>query len=577
MKSAILASAHIAVMMVGAWTVGAADDLNVWSVRSYRVPSMTVLELPVEWQMPTMPGKDVGASAAVEILRQNHGLVTQFLAEEGIHLPEGSLAILDGDQETLVVRTVGHSHGLLRAWERVLQARTPKNMAFRLDVVEAEAAFMQQLMREAGDLAEHGPLLKRFDEPGGTGLCKFVTSTRLEGKSGQEMRLTESGDGSGDPPRLKLQIDAALDTDGLSMDVKTVLEMNVFTGQNEERKGWQTFSTVCCRLGDGQTRLINVWSVPEGPASRVRAAFLNGKILPVLAQSDGRAEELVKRLGEKVLPLPKALSKGEAAAGIPAGMALRRYRVLPDFCQVTMPAGSPPSDPFGLSLETPEKKFGIPQEILAAQGITFPEGAFALLAPMSRLLVVQNTPENLDRVDAYLESGGPSLPKNIAFILHVIDAEAKILRDMERQSAAGDNQGKLLGLLLDDSAKGGGVVVQSSWVVTQSGVKVGFGSGQVRKPNRVDELLDLGNFASGLSWEVDPVVGADGRNLDLNLAVNTFGEAKRASQSTINTSLTVLSGTTRFLGLCKPAVAGQDRLQAVFLEAKIVHFPEDRP
>ncbi|MCP5559386.1 MAG: hypothetical protein H7A55_16690 [Verrucomicrobiaceae bacterium] len=576
MKSFILAQIAWVISLIPGGPLKAEDDLYAWSVRSYRAPESMFWAAAGEGLNPEMPRKEASASATVEILRQNHGRVAQALAEEGIHLPEGSLAVMDGDQATLVVRTMGHCHGLLRAWERTLWPHTPRNLAFRLDVVEVDAAFMQQVMRDAGDLAEHGPLLARFDEPGGAGLCQFVTSTRLEGKSGQEIRLTVAGEAAGDPPHLKLQIDAALGRDDESIDVKTALDLYGFTGQAEGREGWQTFSTVCCQLRNGQTRLINVWPVPEGPLGRVRAAFLNGRILPVLPQSDGRAEALVNQFGASVIPLPKPGTAAVGAAQIPEGMALRRFRVSPDFCQVAMPAGDRSSDPFGPTLAASEKKFGVPQEILAAQGITFPEGAFALLAPMSRLLVVQNTPENLDLVDAYLEWGDTNSPRDIALILHVIEGDAKTLRDMERQSPAGADQGKLLESLLNAAANGSGGVVQSSWAMTQSGARVAFGSGEVKKPHRLDESWNLGNFASGLSWEIDPILGADGRNLDLNLAVNTFGQAMRVSQSTLKTSLTVLSGMKRFLGLWKPEGVGQDRLQAVFLEARIVRFAEDQ-
>ena len=92
----------------------------------------------------------------------------------------------------------------------------------------------------------------------------------------------------------------------------------------------------------------------------------------------------------------------------------------------------------------------------------------------------------------------------------------------------------------------------------------------------MEETWDLGEFASGLSWEMDPIVGAGGRFLDLNLAVHTFGQAKRVSQSTLRTSLTVQSGMKRFIGLWTPPAAAQDRLQAVFLEARIIRLPEEQ-
>jgi hypothetical protein len=548
------------------------DDLNAWSVRTYRVPESVLWGQPVDWLRPEMPGKEASEAVTIETLRRNHEQVNQALAKEGIHLPPGSLGVMDDDQETLVVRTVGHCHGALRAWERTLRPHTPRNLAFRLDIVEADAAFMRQVVGDAGDLAEHGPLLARFDQPGGVGVCKFVSSTRLEGKSGQEMRLTESGDVEGEPPHLRWKIDAGVGADDESVDVNMALDVQGLTGQ----AGGHTLSTVRCRLMDGQTRLVNVWTVPGDPPSRVRAAFLNGRILPVLAQSDDRAVDLVRRFGEKVIPSPKTGSEGVAAAGIPAGMAVRRYRVLPDFCQPMMPAGSPPPDPFAPSSEPPQKRFEIPQEILAAQGIPFPEGAFARLAPMSRLLVVQNTPANLDLVDAYLEGLWTQSPRNIALILHVIEGDAKTLRDMERQSMAGADQGNLLDVLLDEAAKGGGIAAQSSWAMTQSGARAAFGSGELKAPQHLDETWDLGEFASGLSWEMDPIVGAGGRFLDLNLAVHTFGQAKRVSQSTLRTSLTVQSGMKRFIGLWTPPAAAQDRLQAVFLEARIIRLPEEQ-
>ncbi len=84
----------------------------------------------------------------------------------------------------------------------------------------------------------------------------------------------------------------------------------------------------------------------------------------------------------------------------------RTYRAPRDFLTRGEDSGTnPPTDPFGtpapgVKKESPPRGNKTAKEILAEQGIPFPEGAVAVFEPSNRRLVVRNTAANLDMVEA---------------------------------------------------------------------------------------------------------------------------------------------------------------------------------
>src|SRR6202008_699609 len=116
----------------------------------------------------------------------------------------------------------------------------------------------------------------------------------------------------------------------------------------------------------------------------------------------------------------------------------KEYRVPPGFISTTVNVGvsalaqgayktAPGNVPTGTAKDTQETTGGHQlinregaKEFLESQGVSFPPGASANFLPQSSRLIVRNTADNLELVDAIVEQANTSGPKQV-------EIEAKFL------------------------------------------------------------------------------------------------------------------------------------------------------
>jgi hypothetical protein len=269
------------------------------------------------------------------------------------------------------------------------------------------------------------------------------------------------------------------------------------------------------------------------------------------------------------------------------------------------------------------------EEILRSAGIPFPEGASANFAIATGELIVRNTPENLARVESYVSELLANTARLTVFTFHIVQGEAALIRKLQRTTLGLPDHRAAWGEVEQAAAAGKARIVRTSYVTTKSGAPFSFEnivqfarsyaaepahggtkteSGKKETPqaaaNANATVVNAGDSPPdcsvtqerapvGLVLEAEPTLGADGKTLDVNIAVQyDFAlPSRRASppapsgavplsapglvlhNTRFKTSTTMLSGSTRMLSVWKPGGTPElegDVLQAAFLRVDVV-------
>ena len=649
----------------------AEEDPFAWSIRSYRMPwdiLSTGFVTPEKGQLnlPKMPPADAPAAEIQSFIKRSSVVLEQFFKKQGIVLPAGSLAVMDGLHEVLAVRTIGEAHGQIAMLAHSFQNNNlPKIVALRVDVLEAETAEVLKVMDEAARVPDHAALLERLEAQAAAGRGKLLGSSRVGTKSGQrasiecttqhsygtEFQVNEKGSSATSayesrPVGTRVEIDPVVGADGQTLDLNYSIEHHLappilrgipVATLNDKRVELPVtdFTTgqiqTSVTLRQGQTRLAGVWqAVGEGGVGRQVVAFLTGKIAPLLAAESPLALNWLKEQGEKVAATPARTVPKEEDTGVASGMILRRYRVPPEFTVTGGPSTSAPVDAFATAPPANEPTFQIRAtvlDVLRAQGIPFPEGSSANYLPATSELIVRNLPKNMELVESYLDGLMLITPKQLGLALYIVQTDGATLRRLDRAAMGLTDHSEMWAALQKEITAGRATLVRTAWIETRSGQRslstsgteylysTGASAGEDTSsstPSSPDKATNVAHATVstkgglqtatasiemekvGLSWEVEPVIGADELTIDLNTDVTYHTAAPtHRDKAPVNdiqtlradcpevdfhkgrttTSVTLRSGTKHLLGLWKPKgtpeLENADLLQAVFVDARI--------
>ncbi len=368
---------------------------------------------------------------------------------------------------------------------------------------------------------------------------------------------------------------------------------------------------------DGMTKMIGVWKPEglEGEANRdvLHAAFVSPVIVKVLPLPNKELQTMLEIHGEAVLPTPKAekLEFTKVSEEIPEGMVVRRFVVPPTFLS------GPPVDPFKSEASQPRPvSLVTAKDVLANAGISFPEGSSANYLPKTSTLVVCNTPEQLDLVEAYgcFWKSGPE--KMISIAAYIVEAPGPVLRKAAQNTLPLADHHKVWEEVQKEA---GFSIINTSWIEARSGNRAKIESGRnymfvspvfgpttvegdgkkegEQNPRRTKETeisTEHEVERIGTVLEVDPVIGADNTTIDLNTAIDFHyappvvsgkpgieekkvildGTVTSFKKTRITAQSTMRSGSMRMLGMWRPSGTEKfdnaDIMQAVFLKAEIV-------
>jgi hypothetical protein len=235
----------------------------------------------------------------------------------------------------------------------------------------------------------------------------------------------------------------------------------------------------------------------------------------------------------------------------------------------------------------------------------FPVGSAFLLDSAAGTLAVRTTAQQMAQVNSVINSvtnGSNTVPRYVAFHLHLIQADATMLRQILRETenkADHTEQWKRLSAMVDQKkVKALGTLA----LQTRSGQRARLESTSDHPRSTGFTVDEKGNLevkresrSVGLKVEIDPVLGPNNDTIDINYALEypfappverhealglieplgqveaTFTDFRCAK---ITTAITILNGMTRLLGTWKPfgtpELDGADVLQAAFMTAEIV-------
>ncbi|MGV3659214.1 MAG: hypothetical protein ACO1TE_03495 [Prosthecobacter sp.] len=400
----------------------------------------------------------------------------------------------------------------------------------------------------------------------------------------------------------------------------------------------------------GMTKFVGLWK-PEGNpeaarAGRLQAAFLKTHIVTLLPALNPRAEQLLKQHGEKVEKTPTA--PPPEPPGATKGIITRSFHITEDLLTMDDSAGSAygaaagAADPFaaapaGAAPMVNESRMTMrvtALEILKSKGIPFPEGSSANYTPSTGELLVRNTVENMRLVEEFLVSRRRHAPRNVTVTLHVVEAPAATIRKLEEDTALVTDHTAAWSAIEQQAAQNNVKVLRTALIETKSGTRCTFTTGREfmhvssAETSSVETKSDsnsapasdakaggsthvtqvqvaTGTGASfspylemqlvGLSLELEPVVGQDSSEIDLNYQLKydyaepevdevappedakllrPLNASVQFHQTVLTTGTTIANGTSRLLGIWKPEGTAEldkaDVLQAAFLTLDVV-------
>ncbi|MEZ5304228.1 MAG: hypothetical protein R3F11_26835, partial [Verrucomicrobiales bacterium] len=272
------------------------------------------------------------------------------------------------------------------------------------------------------------------------------------------------------------------------------------------------------------------------------------------------------------------------------GMIMRQFPVPPDVFYAKEGSG----DPFG----DDQKELLDPRAYLVGKGIPFPEGATATFVPSTSNLIVRNTPENMEFIEAIFEGYGTrnSVQLRLAAEVYAIDCADALALFKVRNTTRALKQG-----VMELVEEGEAELVAFPALVTRSGQRAKAESGWDLDYTSGIEVKDgkasptQGSVRVGCSLEVDPVIGSDGETIDVNIALSVSrGEPKvlarkvavgdtewrfesvELDRRTLSTAFTTLSGQPQFIG----SIAGSNATEPtylVFVDAEVIEVVREPP
>ena len=486
-----------------------------FSTRVYRLPSP---ELEIGFvskergklKAPALPPANASNGEIEIFLKRSHDVIKDYLIQQGVTLPPGSLACYDPASSTLALRAMAVVHDLVKPVVDAHLDRTPKHLAWTLEMIETPAAAARAAIQEAAPIADHAAVLESLRGKG-----KSIFTMRGETKSGQQIsarqgsQFTDSPEyAADDKPRVEytqetqkegtlFEFDPVVGADGRTIDVSFSLNhqhkpgstrWEPLTGGSAEKVEVKWTDRPLARVAtsltvlDGDTRMVGVWTLDgETDPARlglVRAAFFQANLVALLPLEDSRVEQLLKTRGEAVSPTPKGV-RPVADPNLPPGMTVRRFRIPPDFLSLGGAPADSAADPFASGAAVGEPQFTRRmnvEEILRSQGIPFPPGSSANFLSATSELVVRNTPENIDLVGKYVESIVDMIPKLVVLSLHIAQADAGLIRKLERETRRLPDHVSAWRSIEEAVAQGSAKVLRSALITTKSGQQSAYES-----------------------------------------------------------------------------------------------------
>lgn len=527
----------------------------------------------------------------------------KVLEVAGITFPDGASASFDPLTLALTVTNTQENLELTDAYVATLERQTPVNVAFTLTVFEGPGELIRAANATASKTGNAAPALATLLDHAkkeeahvrvvGDGFvetksgCRATLEAGLEHRHTTEFRLDAKSQSSllqeTQQAGLMLEIEPTIGADRSRVEVTYSLRLNTappverqvnvndpFTGHVAEFPvtdvpGLELASGITTL--NGHSKLLGV-TKPAGTAKAdtdtLWAVFLTTTLRPVVA-----------------LPVPKPQPAAPAAATMPQGMVY-----------ATLPA---PEGLFSHALSWPRAL--TLQSWLSQAGITFPSGA--TIQQKNGLLHVINTPDNIGLIAAVVEREVGRHARTLALTLHTLEAPAVLVRELTRKTLATADDTAMLAAVEAAAARGEARFINSAYLESKSSTRATHQAARDHaylENFRTDEkgrpLPGFEGRLVGSHFEVEPIVGADNRTVELTFSheLHPTAPVLRHDQfrdpatqqrfelpvtdfqvNKTTTSISVSKGGTKLISLNKPAGhADKGMLWATFLKCDVV-------
>lgn len=414
---------------------------SAFSIQTYRLPTNEFSQdLPTTkhgfLHVPMPPGAKASNDEIDTFIRRSHEFSQEFLKQQGVTLPKGSLACLDPATGTLALRAPNSIHERVSAVAQAVEGTLPLNISWSLSIIETKAASARTAINSASGSSDHAGIFDRLLPD-----SKVVVTMRGITRSGVRINAVEGSRvddlagftlDSGMRIRVQkeeavtgteLEMESTIDAGREYIDLNLALRHRHCPGSSHREHltaaapqkyelPWidrpLAAMKTSIRIQDGGTRLLGTFALDgeELPKHEefVRVAFIRASLVKIQPLDDGFVLRLLHARGESVEPTPKN-GASVPMPDTPPGMKVKRFRVPPDFLLL----GSGPTDPSSVvdpfagnkanDGKPPVRKTA--EEILRDQGIPFPPGASASFSAKASELIVFNTEDALNLVEAF--------------------------------------------------------------------------------------------------------------------------------------------------------------------------------
>lgn len=312
-------------------------------------------------------------------------------------------------------------------------------------------------------------------------------------------------------------------------------------------------------------------------------------------------------LGES-LGAPSDAEKAAKTDAEAFAWSIRSYRIPGDILatgfvsqekgQLNLPK-MPPSDAKDEEIQSYIKRSSaVLDQFFKKQGVFLPEGSLAVLDVEHEVLAVRTTGELHGQLSLMEESYRNNLPKMLAFRVDVLEAETAEVSKVMNDAASSADHGPLLDRLEAQVAAGRGKMLSTTRADTKSGQRVTINNATHWLFGTESEINEKGSSGTsaresrqvGTIVELDPVLGSDGRTIDVNYSLEyhlapptvrqspvAFMDNKRVEMPVVDfhvaeatSSLAMVDGQCRLLGVWHPADVAAGTQVVGFLTAKVV-------
>lgn len=543
----------------------------------------------------------------------------EILEAQGIVFPEGASASFNPATGLLTITNSQANLDLVESYVDALSQQVPRIVVCTVTVVEGPGELIRQAnaaaSRTANATQELTTLLGYAKNPGSN--VHVVGDAFLETKSGTRATTeavrehTYASDLEMDAKSrssvahemrqigLRLEYEPTIGADGTTIESTVSLDLNPALPSERQVSitepitgGTAEFPTTSVPSAhfvtgltstSGSTKLIGITKpvgTPKQGADILWAAFLTTTVRKVEGLQSSRPALVAQ---------PAKLPPGMIATTINAPDGLFNFPVLNHSI-----IGEPPKPQFTKTLKDWFEENGVAPV------------KDAVVEQRDDVLQIINTPDNIERIATLIDELLSQRPKTVAFTLHTLQAPAAFLRDLTRQTITAADDAAMLTTVEAAVTRGEATFINSVFLETKSGTRAThesacehvylseFGTNDKGQPHLAFDTRKVGSV-----FEVEPIIGADGRTLEINFnhelhpaAPETRREHFRDPASNkpfdmsvvdfhsakVTTGISMTKGGTKLISLNKPTGRNDvDVLWATFLRCDLVpHIPKPR-